>query len=119
MNALAIFRPSPPFPPFHFLVPSRILRLRLLLFLQVTNPAIDPLRESVVMSLDVHLGAKGNAVEAASEANAGLIKLDSPVLNDGELQTVQASRAHKVHFPSFSSPLFRAASLLTSLEPQV
>ena len=63
---------------------------------QVTNPAIDPLRESIVMSLEVHLGAKGNAVEGATEAKAGLIKLESPLLNDGEIQTVQNSgRASK------------------------
>jgi glutamate synthase (ferredoxin) len=65
-------------------------------FAQVTNPAIDPLRESIVMSLETHLGAKGNAVEGATEDKAGLIKLESPVLNDGEIQTVQSSgRASK------------------------
>ena len=29
-------------------------------FAQVTNPAIDPLRESLVMSLKVELGERGN-----------------------------------------------------------
>ena len=36
-------------------------------FAQVTNPPIDPLREGVVMSLDVFLGRKGNILQPESE----------------------------------------------------
>jgi glutamate synthase (ferredoxin) len=32
-------------------------------FAQVTNPAIDPLRERLVMSLATQLGAQGNLLE--------------------------------------------------------
>lgn len=32
-------------------------------FAQVTNPAIDPYREGVVMSLDTYLGPKGNILQ--------------------------------------------------------
>ena len=31
--------------------------------LQVTNPAIDPLREGLVMSLEVNIGKRGNILE--------------------------------------------------------
>jgi len=34
-------------------------------FAQVTNPAIDPLRERLVMSLKMELGERGNLLEAA------------------------------------------------------
>nr|YP_010196929.1 glutamate synthase [Crassiphycus corneus]UAD84733.1 glutamate synthase [Crassiphycus corneus] len=54
-------------------------------FAQVTNPAIDPLRESLVMSLTTYLGAKGNFLEP-SDYMAKSIKLDSPILNEIEMQ---------------------------------
>ena len=59
-------------------------------FAQVTNPAIDPLRESLVMSLSMQLGAKGNILNLKPE-DARLLKLDSPILNDEELAGVKAS----------------------------
>ena len=42
-------------------------------FAQVTNPAIDPLRESLVMSLSMQLGAKGNILNLKPE-DAKIIK---------------------------------------------
>nr|QCI03957.1 glutamate synthase [Antithamnionella ternifolia] len=53
-------------------------------FAQVTNPAIDPLRESLVMSLTTYLGPKGNILEP-SAIMAKSIKLESPVINENEL----------------------------------
>ncbi|GAB4843935.1 Ferredoxin-dependent glutamate synthase [Ancistrocladus abbreviatus] len=54
-------------------------------FAQVTNPAIDPLREGLVMSLEVNLGKRGNILEIGPE-NASQVILSSPVLNEGELE---------------------------------
>ena len=59
-------------------------------FAQVTNPAIDPLRESLVMSLSMQLGAKGNILNLKPE-DARLLKLESPILNDEELAGIEAS----------------------------
>ncbi|GAB2210097.1 hypothetical protein Droror1_Dr00015350 [Drosera rotundifolia] len=56
-------------------------------FAQVTNPAIDPLREGLVMSLEVNLGKRGNILEAGPE-NASQVFLSSPVLNEGELEAL-------------------------------
>nr|UEQ12142.1 ferredoxin-dependent glutamate synthase [Batrachospermum sp.] len=53
-------------------------------FAQVTNPAIDPLRESLVMSLNVHLGSKGNFLNPSPEM-AKSIQLKSPIINEKEL----------------------------------
>jgi glutamate synthase (ferredoxin) len=58
-------------------------------FAQVTNPAIDPLRESLVMSLSVHLGSKGNILEPDA-IMARSVKLNSPVLNENELQSLSS-----------------------------
>ncbi|PON63092.1 Glutamate synthase [Parasponia andersonii] len=56
-------------------------------FAQVTNPAIDPLREGLVMSLEVNIGKRGNILEVGPE-NASQVILSSPVLNEGELEVL-------------------------------
>ena len=49
-------------------------------FAQVTNPPIDPLRESIVMSLGVELGREGSIFEEKADL-AHRIGLSSPVLS--------------------------------------
>ncbi|KAK1318567.1 hypothetical protein QJS10_CPB04g00347 [Acorus calamus] len=56
-------------------------------FAQVTNPAIDPLREGLVMSLEVNIGKRGNILEVGPQ-NAQQVILSSPVLNEGELDSL-------------------------------
>ncbi|KAJ0043019.1 hypothetical protein Pint_18248 [Pistacia integerrima] len=56
-------------------------------FAQVTNPAIDPLREGLVMSLEVNIGKRRNILEVGPE-NACQVSLSSPVLNEGELESL-------------------------------
>ncbi|RWW44320.1 hypothetical protein BHE74_00049922, partial [Ensete ventricosum] len=53
----------------------------------VTNPAIDPLREGLVMSLEVNIGKRRNILEVGPE-NASQVFLSSPVLNEGELDSL-------------------------------
>ncbi|MFZ4804140.1 MAG: glutamate synthase large subunit [Synechococcus lacustris] len=53
-------------------------------FAQVTNPPIDPLREKLVMSLEMHLGQRGSALRPEA-ASAAVLHLDSPILNEAEL----------------------------------
>ncbi|KFK24861.1 hypothetical protein AALP_AA8G034600 [Arabis alpina] len=54
-------------------------------FAQVTNPAIDPLREGLVMSLEVNIGKRGNILELGPE-NASQVILSNPVLNEGAIE---------------------------------
>ncbi len=49
------------------------------LFAQVTNPAIDPIREAVVMSLSDSIGKDGSVLDP-TPANARQIRIHSPVL---------------------------------------
>jgi glutamate synthase (NADPH/NADH) large chain len=57
-------------------------------FSQVTNPAIDSLRESRVMSLKTRLGNLGNVLDEDSE-QLDLLQLDSPVLSTVEFEAMQ------------------------------
>jgi glutamate synthase (NADPH/NADH) large chain/glutamate synthase (ferredoxin) len=59
------------------------------LFAQVTNPPIDPIRESIVMSLGTGVGAEGNLLEAAPE-HARQLVMDQPILRNGELETLRS-----------------------------
>ncbi len=49
-------------------------------FAQVTNPAIDPIRESVVMSLKTFIGGEVNMFEI-NDKSAARIALNSPILS--------------------------------------
>ncbi len=57
-------------------------------FAQVTNPAIDPLRETVVMSLGVCLGRERGVLEPGP-AHAERVFLSSPVLTPAEFGALQ------------------------------
>lgn len=59
-------------------------------FAQVTNPPIDPLRESLVMSLEMLLGERGNLLDPKPE-DAKLLKIESPLLNETELEQIKSS----------------------------
>jgi glutamate synthase (ferredoxin) len=57
-------------------------------FAQVTNPSIDPLREKLVMSLRMTLGARGNILDPTPNSGQSLV-LESPILTESELQALQ------------------------------
>ena len=56
-------------------------------FAQVTNPAIDPLREAVVMSLETCLGAERNVFEETPE-HANRAILSNPVISPAKWRTL-------------------------------
>ncbi len=64
------------------------------LFAQVTNPAIDSLRERSVMSLTVNLGGKMGLFEPLSNDQT-FLTLDSPLLFSSELESVRKSDLFK------------------------
>src|SRR5258706_16093178 len=51
------------------------------MFAQVTNPAIDPIREQLVMSLAMNLGPQGNLLEETA-AHAKQLRVKQPVLTE-------------------------------------
>lgn len=58
-------------------------------FAQVTNPPIDPLRESIVMSLETCLGREQNVFEQGPE-HADRIIISSPVLSNSKMQQIRS-----------------------------
>jgi len=58
-------------------------------FAQVTNPPIDPLRETIVMSLQTQIGPEANIFEPAPE-HARQVVLGSPILSQRKLRQILA-----------------------------
>lgn len=54
-------------------------------FAQVTNPAIDPIREELVMSLTEYIGAVGMNILLPNESHCKMVRLPQPVLNNRQL----------------------------------
>ncbi|KAG8767917.1 glutamate synthase [NADH] [Ceratobasidium sp. 428] len=69
------------------------------LFAQVTNPPIDPIRESIVMSLEAYVGPEGNLLEMKPE-QCHRIVLKSPVLGIEEMNALKNLSAA---YPKWSS----------------
>ncbi len=54
-------------------------------FAQVTNPAIDSIREELVMSLTEYIGRVGSGILRPDETNCKMVRLPHPILNNTEL----------------------------------
>src|SRR5579871_3885838 len=57
-------------------------------FAQVTNPAIDSIREGLVMSLNTYIGCEGNILEETPK-NAHTLKLRHPVISNWRLEKLR------------------------------
>jgi glutamate synthase (NADPH/NADH) large chain len=57
-------------------------------FAQVTNPAIDPIREGLVMSLNSYIGREGNILEETPK-NCHTLKLRHPIISNWRLEKLR------------------------------
>ncbi len=77
------------------------------MFAQVTNPAIDPIREELVMSLTSYIGSERNILEETPQ-HCHTLKLPHPILTNHDLE-----RLRRVSFGDFLATtiptLFRAS----------
>jgi glutamate synthase (NADPH) large chain len=58
------------------------------MFAQVTNPAIDPIREDLVMSLNSYIGREGNILEESAK-NCHTLKLRHPIISNWRLEKMR------------------------------
>ena len=54
-------------------------------FAQVTNPAIDPIREELVMSLTEYIGAVGKNILTPDALHCKMVRLPHPILTNTQL----------------------------------
>ncbi len=77
------------------------------LFAQVTNPAIDPIREDVVMSMETYIGTGGNILEELP-GHCRKLRLTDPVLSDEETSRIK----------HVNSDVFRAKTVYVFFDPE-
>jgi glutamate synthase domain-containing protein 2/glutamate synthase domain-containing protein 3 len=74
-------------------------------FAQVTNPAIDSIREVSVMSLLSTIGTEGNLLDETPE-QARMIRLDQPILSNRDLERIR----------QIDRPYFRSVTLAATFK---
>ncbi len=84
------------------------------LFAQVTNPPLDAIREELVTSLEMWLGAEGNLLDETSQ-HCHQLKLPHPVLTDEELERIRRIEVGGLKAGTIST-LFRPADGPGSME---
>jgi glutamate synthase (NADPH) large chain len=86
------------------------------LFAQVTNPAIDPLREGLVMSLMNFVGRKLNILEETPE-HCRQLKLPHPILANEDIQRLRTVKRQDLKTVSISAVFdINAANIANSLK---
>lgn len=87
-------------------------------FAQVTNPAIDPIREHLVMSLNEYIGAQGEDLLRPSPNHCKLVRLHHPILTNAQLDILCHIRYKG--FTSIKIPtLFPSNERTTGLEKRI
>jgi len=69
--------------------PQRFFNYFKQMFAQVTNPAIDPIREGLVMSLTNYIGSLHSNILKESQNHCRLIKFDSPLITNTDLGKIK------------------------------
>ncbi len=77
-------------------------------FAQVTNPAIDPIREELVMSLDNYLGGEGNILLETPE-QARMLHLSQPILTNDDIAKLRLGHKLTIGTPATVPMLFPIA----------
>lgn len=72
--------------------PQRLFSYFKQLFAQVTNPPIDSIREELVMSLRLYIGTEEGNMLMPSDKLCKMVKLQSPVINDIQLDILKNIR---------------------------
>ncbi len=86
------------------------------LFAQVTNPAIDPIREELVMSTVTYVGPQGNLLDERPD-HAHVVKVHSPVIDNARLEKLR-HLGNGVRFDAATLPtMFPAAAGQDGLRP--
>ena len=88
------------------------------LFAQVTNPAIDPHREALVMSLATSIGPDGNTFEETPE-QCHRLTLPGPILTNAELARIRLVRGSGVFEQKTLSTLYVPGSSPGALEEAI
>ncbi|HVJ20157.1 MAG TPA: glutamate synthase large subunit, partial [Polyangiaceae bacterium] len=77
-------------------------------FAQVTNPAIDPIREELVMSLRAYIGGEDNLLQELPD-HAQMLELQGPILTNEDLAKLRETHLQQVRQPPTLPALYPVA----------
>ena len=88
-------------------------------FAQVTNPAIDPIREELVMSLVSHIGPRPNLLGLQHSGNHKRLEVHQPILTNKDLEKIRRieARTNGVFKTSTLGICYPADSGASGMEP--
>ena len=85
------------------------------MFAQVTNPPIDALREKVVTSTTVYVGAQGNLLEEEAD-NCKVLKIKNPILTETDLLKIKAMKVPGFKVETISICYYKNTDLETAID---
>ena len=85
------------------------------LFAQVTNPPIDAIREEVVTSTTVYIGADGNLLEERDE-NCRMLKVENPILTSTDLLKIKSMKADGFRIAEIPIIYYKNSSLEKAID---
>jgi glutamate synthase (ferredoxin) len=85
------------------------------LFAQVTNPPIDAIREQVITSTSVYIGAHGNLMEDKPE-NCKVLKVHNPILTETDLLKIKHMNVPGFKVATVSINYYKNTSLETAID---
>jgi glutamate synthase (NADPH/NADH) large chain len=69
--------------------PQRLFSYFKQVFAQVTNPAIDPIREELIMTLTGYIGTEGNLLSETPE-HCQLVQFKNPIFSNADLEKIRS-----------------------------
>ena len=85
------------------------------MFAQVTNPPIDALREKIVTSTTVYVGAQGNLLEESAE-NCKVLKINNPILTETDLLKIKNMKVPGFKVETVSICYYKNTPLETAID---
>ena len=85
------------------------------LFAQVTNPPIDAIREEIVTSTTVYIGADGNLLEEKAE-NCKMLKCNNPILTNTDLLKIKNMKADGFKVAEIPITYYKNSSLEKAID---
>ena len=85
------------------------------LFAQVTNPPIDAIREKIVTSTTVYLGAGGNVLSEEPE-NCKMLRIDNPILTNTEMQRIRNMKVEGFQVVTVPLTFYKTTPLARAVE---
>ena len=85
------------------------------LFAQVTNPPIDAIREEVLTSTTVYIGADGNLLEEKAE-NCKMLKVNNPILTNVDLLKIKNMKQDGFKIAEIPTIYYKNSSLEKAMD---